>query len=386
MSFTFVHSADWHIGRGFGGFPEDVRALLRDARLEAVGRLVGLAREAGARHVLVAGDTFDSATLPPRDIIQLLERLAPAQDLVWHLLPGNHDPLRGSLWDRVRRLGLPANVHILDEARPVELERGVVLLPAPLRAKSVVDDPTRWMDEAATADGALRIGLAHGPVRGFGSDPEAAARGIISADRARRARLDYLALGDWHGRLEIDPATWYAGTPEPDNFVDNASGSALVVRLAGAGAVPEVTPHPTARFHWMRHSGTLGPSATIDDIVRGLDRLASDPTRTLVRLTLDGHIAVADYARLDGLLDRLAGRYRHVDLDTARLEIGAEGGATLATDDPELAAVAVRLQAQAGSADAQQRALAGKALARLAVLAAAPSDEPVGAPDGRGAS
>ena len=386
MSITFVHTADWHIGRGFGGFPEDVKALLRDARLEVVGRLAALAREAGARHVLVAGDAFDSATLPDREVIQLLERLAAAQPVVWHLLPGNHDPLRGHLWERVRRVGLPANVRIVDEARPIELERGVFLLPAPLRAKAVADDPSRWMDEGATPDGAIRIGLAHGPVRGFGSNPEASGRGIISPDRARRARLDYLALGDWHGRLKIDAATWYAGTPEPDNFVDNDAGSALVVRIAGAGAPPVVTPHRTARFRWMRHSARLGTVSTIDDVLRGLDGSALDPAQTLVRLTLEGHVAATDYARLDSLLDRLAARYRHVDLRADALVIEGKSDTTTIPDDPELAAVVARLEALAGSADDPQRVLAGKALARLAVLANEQSGEPDGATSGRGSS
>lgn len=386
MSITFVHTADWHVGRGFGGFPEDVKALLRDARLEAVGRLAVLAREAGARHVLVAGDAFDSATLPDREVIQLLERLTPAQHVVWHLLPGNHDPLRGNLWERVRRVGLPANVRIVDEARPVELERGIFLLPAPLRAKAVADDPSRWMDEGATPEGAIRIGLAHGPVRGFGSNPEATGRGIIAPDRARRARLDYLALGDWHGQLRIDAATWYAGTPEPDNFVDNDAGSALVVRIAGAGAPPVVTPHRTARFRWMRHNAQLGAVSTIDDVMRGLDGSTPDPAQTLVRLTLEGHVAAADYARLDGLLDRLAARYRHVDLDAGRLKLQADSGLVITASDPDLAAVAARLAALSGSADDPRRLLAGKALARLAVFADEPAGGPERAPGGRGSS
>ena len=38
----------------------------------------------------------------------------------------------------------------------------------------------------------------------------------IAPARARDAGLAYLALGDWHGTREIAPATWYAGTPEPE--------------------------------------------------------------------------------------------------------------------------------------------------------------------------
>ncbi len=40
-----------------------------------------------------------------------------------------------------------------------------------------------------------------------------------------------MALGDWHGRKQIGPRTWYSGTPEPDAFQDNDPGHALIVAL-----------------------------------------------------------------------------------------------------------------------------------------------------------
>ena len=90
------------------------------------------------------------------------------------------------------------------------------------------------MDAAATPAGALRVGLAHGSVAGRLPD-DADAANPIAADRATGARLDYLALGDWHGTLEIAPRTWYAGTPEPDRFRANDAGNALLVELDGPG-------------------------------------------------------------------------------------------------------------------------------------------------------
>ena len=61
-----------------------------------------------------------------------------------------------------------------------------------------------------------------------------------SRDRAATARLDYLALGDWHGTRRIDARTWYSGTPEPDRFKANEPGNVLQVDIARAGAEPIV--------------------------------------------------------------------------------------------------------------------------------------------------
>ena len=67
---------------------------------------------------------------------------------------------------------------------------------------------------APTPDGAIRLG--HGAVMDFSGGEGTA--GIIPPDRARLSGLAYLALGDWHGCLQIGPATWYSGTPEADSF------------------------------------------------------------------------------------------------------------------------------------------------------------------------
>ena len=57
----------------------------------------------------------------------------------------------------------------------------VFLLPAPLPHIANVDDLTGYMDKEATPEGAIRIGMAHGSIQGFGSDGE--------ASNYRRSRL-----------------------------------------------------------------------------------------------------------------------------------------------------------------------------------------------------
>ena len=73
-------------------------------------------------------------------------------------------------------------------------------------------------------------------MQGFDSAGEA--NNPIAPDRARRAGLDYLALGDWHRTLQIGPATWYAGTPEADRFNSQEVGQVAARGDRRSGALP----------------------------------------------------------------------------------------------------------------------------------------------------
>ena len=228
-----LHTADLHLGKPFGRFPEDLRGRLREARHASIGRLAAAARANGVADILVAGDTFDSQTPSPATLRQALQAMAADPGITWWLLPGNHDSLAaGELWQRIVREA-PPNVRPLLSPEAVEMAPGAFLLPAPGTQRRPGRDLTAGMAEVATPAGALRIGLAHGAVQSFSEDGNPA---LIPPDRAETAGLAFLALGDWHGQLRIGARTWYAGTPEADGFKHAAPPGALVVTLAGAHA------------------------------------------------------------------------------------------------------------------------------------------------------
>ncbi|MGH7248446.1 MAG: metallophosphoesterase family protein, partial [Pseudomonadota bacterium] len=214
-----IHSSDLQIGMVFNYFEPDTPAFLQDARQAAVRTLGERAHEFRAIAVLLAGDIYDKQQLLSQTVAKPIEAMRQFPRVSWHLLPGNHDHAReNGLWDRLRRQGLPANVHVHTDYGAVKIaeEDGleVFLLPAPLRYRSSEDDLTAYMDNEPTPDGAIRIGVAHGSIQKFGSEGEA--KNYVSPDRAQSAGLAYLALGDWHRQQRINDRTWYSGTPEPD--------------------------------------------------------------------------------------------------------------------------------------------------------------------------
>ena len=244
----FIHSSDLHLGKRFGNFPGDLPGRLREARHAVLGKLAEHARANGADTILLAGDTFDTETPGAEVRRQALTEMAHHAPIRWVLLPGNHDSLQATqLWS-VLGSEAPANVILANAPGPVDLGGAAVLLPAPCTARRPGRDLSEWMDSAPTADGVIRIGLAHGAIQNFSEDVVASE--VIAPDRAARAGLDYLALGDWHRWIEVNPRTHYSGTPEQDRFKHEQPGIALLVDIAGSGAVPQVSPLATASFAW----------------------------------------------------------------------------------------------------------------------------------------
>ncbi|QXT38587.1 metallophosphoesterase family protein [Gymnodinialimonas ceratoperidinii] len=276
--FRFIHSSDLHLGKPFGRYPEDVRVRLRQARMASLEVLAERARASGAGHVLLAGDTFDQMTPAPKVIRDALNATGAASDITWLVLPGNHDHANATeLW-RTFTKDAPPNVTALLTPEPVALSEDVTLLPAPPTERHPGRDLTEWFNDAATGE-ALRIGLAHGSIRGFSSEDGGAS--VLSADRAREAGLAYLGLGDWHGQLKISETTWYSGAPEADSFKHDAAATALLVELDGQGV--RVTPQPTAALNWR----ALEIDLTGEETEISLPQDARSDT--LMSLTVTGH-------------------------------------------------------------------------------------------------
>lgn len=315
--FRFIHSSDLHLGKRFGNFSGDLPSRLREARHAVIARLVQHASEQGAATILLAGDTFDTETPAPDVRRQALAEMAHHAPIQWIILPGNHDSLQATqLWTTLRAEA-PENVTLAMEPRPIELAADVVLLPAPCTTRRPGRDLTEWMESEATPEGAIRLGLAHGAIRSFSE--EALASDVIAPDRARRAGLAYLALGDWHGALEIDPRTRYSGTPEPDRFKHDRPGEALLVAIAGASALPEVTPLATAGFAWRTLELHLLDG---DDPGPGLEALlpeARHRRQTLARVVATGRSRLPARTALTQAIEGTTPDFAFLELDDAGL-------------------------------------------------------------------
>ena len=61
MSVTFLHTADWQLGKPFAGVADvQKRSLLQNERFAVIKRIGNQAKKHRAEFILIAGDLFDS--------------------------------------------------------------------------------------------------------------------------------------------------------------------------------------------------------------------------------------------------------------------------------------------------------------------------------------
>lgn len=327
-----LHTADWQIGRSYGSFDADDAVPLAEARFAAVERLASLATSEQVDAVVVAGDVFDAQTVSARSIRRLFNALTGYAG-PWVMIPGNHDAaLAESVWSHAVRLGaVPANVHLTLEPELIELaDQRVALLCAPLTQRHTYEDLTGWFDHHESPTGWFRIGVAHGAIQGVLAEDIDSAN-PIAPDRALRARLDYLALGDWHGTKRIDERTWYSGTPEPDRFKSNDSGQALLVEIDAPGAQPRVQAVPTAQYRWQQMTHHMSVASDLDVLVANLEQAEA---RDVLDVTVTGLVDLTGHDRLQAALGLAEARVRCLRSDLSELQLAptAEDIASLRAD------------------------------------------------------
>jgi len=319
MAVSFIHTADWQIGKVFSTIGGDAAVLLKTQRVKTVQRIAQLAMERHLDAVLVAGDVFENNLVSNESIHALVHAMAGFTG-AWVLIPGNHDPaVAESVWQRMETLGCPKNVYIALEPNPIILADGrLAVLPASLRRRHEIEDLTAAWDAAATPDGVVRVGLAHGSAEGHLPGANEATN-PIAADRETRARLEYLALGDWHGTYKVSKRTWYSGTPEPDRFKDNDPGNVLVVTVSGPGAEPVIERVRSAHYVWTEVEAALNDVNDLTGLEARFASLVEPLGQHVLMLTISGTVDFSTRERVDSILSKWRGRLTWLGADCSRL-------------------------------------------------------------------
>jgi DNA repair exonuclease SbcCD nuclease subunit len=369
-STRFLHTADWQLGLRVNFIPGDAGAVVRNERFSTIRRIGDVARATRSEFVVVAGDVFEHHGLRPDTLRRSFDAMSEIPVPVY-LLPGNHDPLtedalyRSEIWQRE----CPRNVQVLASQDPVVVRPGVTLFGCPLLERHTLGDSTEHLVPELGDPEHIRVGVAHGGIKEFleqliGQDEPI--NNAIPVDRAASSRLDYLALGDWHGLLRIDDRTWYSGTPEATRFKERDPGKVLVVEIEAPGALPVVTPHDVSGLYWKKEEFTLDGDADLAGLQRFVEGLPRKDT-TLLELTLVGTIDATVRSRLDlEILDKARDRLRFLRVRDENLHtfLGADDLASLPTDGWLGKAVA-RLKTEIEGSSTEERARALRLLFRL---------------------
>ncbi|MEO5714661.1 MAG: DNA repair exonuclease [Luteolibacter sp.] len=382
MNLTFLHTADWQLGKPFASMPDEPkRNRVQQERFHAVQRMAALVKESGASFILVGGDLFDSSQATKATVSAACSAVGSLGVPVL-VIPGNHDhggP--GSIWDQEffkrEQQQLAPNLQILLSPEPVILPNAIIF-PAPLLRRHEPGDPTAWirsaLDDPNLPADLPCIMLAHGTIQGFGSsqqDEEGESTVVNWIDLSRLPEaIDYLALGDWHGTKQVGPKAWYSGTPEIDRFPKgdgNDPGNVLKVTLS-TGQPPLVEKIPSGRFLWKEMAFRFSDDASLDLLASALDSAVGNcGDEHLLLLSLEGSLGIEASRRLEKLLESWESRLLRLKLDhrvaiaPSEEEIAA---LTQRTADPLIATVASQLVSEIAG-DSEDAAIARLALREL---------------------
>jgi DNA repair exonuclease SbcCD nuclease subunit len=314
----FIHSGDWQIGMRAvhaGAAAEAVRA----ARLTTAERVCELAADEAVDFLVLAGDTFEDNAVD-RELVERVAGLLGRAVCPVYVLPGNHDPIQpGCVWEHRAWLSAP-NVTILSDASPIEVPGGI-LLPCPLRVRRCQDDPTAWIIPGETS-GTIRVVVAHGNA-GYADGVMAEEGFPIPLDAPARTSADYVALGHWHSTVLFRNGgaarMAYSGTPEPTRSGEADSGNVLVIRIAEAGAVPEIRTAKTAQLRWRQIGigATITAPGTLAEVARTLTQIP-EQEKTLVEIVLTGLLFERDRDEV-GRIERACSRFLHARIDRTGL-------------------------------------------------------------------
>lgn len=381
---TFLHTSDWQLGmtRWFlETADEDAQVRFAQDRIDAITCIGDIARETGASFIVVAGDVFESNTLPDRVLRRALDAMESLPVPVY-LLPGNHDALEaGSIYYRSEFETYRAKgIHVLKDSTPVEAVPGVEIVGAPLRSKVIYENPVEEVLESLKPAPGVRVVVAHGQVQAFGADTEA----TISLNAVNRAidegKVHYIAVGDKHSTEQLDSRgfMWFSGAHETTAFddVEKDSGNVLEVCIdesAPTGTPPKVISHRVGR--WTFHASTAD-CASYEDVEYWLDSLQAmeDKPRVAVKYSLTGTVSLSEMVRIEQRREALAQSFAAF----YRRKSGTD--LTVVPDDGDIAAfgltgfplaAAENLQEQSTSEmlSAEDRQAAADALGLLARLA-----------------
>ena len=320
----FLHTADWQLGMTRHFLKGEAQARFNDARLNAIDQIGNIAINEGCEFVVVCGDVFESNQVERQVLTRALERMGAVSGVTFYLLPGNHDPLdAASIYlSKTFEERKPENVNVLDRSDPVQPMPGVELIGALWRNKHPVTDLVNEACQGLGATYAIRIVVGHGAVDVMSpnpDDPRLIGLGRLE-EKIAKGLIHFVALGDRHSTTDVGSTgrVWYAGAPEPTDYVETEPGNVLLVEV-DANSVNVESRH-VGTWEFASREWPLNGDEEIDGLEGWLGALPNKD-RTIVKLGLVGTVSLAQKARLDGNLAHNSELFAALDTWESRSEL-----------------------------------------------------------------
>ena len=300
--FSFLHAADIHLDSPLLSLafqePEQV-GRMRSACRDAFENLVTTAIERKVAFVILAGDLYDGDTPNMQVAVFLRNQLArlEKQDISVVIVKGNHDAA-----NRITSgLSLPANTHVLSDARPQTVPIDNLPVPVAIHGQSFKPGPVTdnlAVNYPSAVANTFNIGVLHTSLAGAPlHDPYAPCR----LEDLTTKSYDYWALGHIHkgAVLSRDPWIVYPGNLQGRDARETGPKGCVLVTVSD-GRVRDVEELDLAVVRWqiatVALSGVTEDASLIEHLRRGLaDAMEGAEGRPVaVRVRLQGATSLFD--------------------------------------------------------------------------------------------
>ncbi len=326
MSLNIFHTGDIHIGMKFSGYTEDVRDALIETRFTTLEEMINKSNDLKSDIFVVAGDLFNTTQISKNDIertVRILDKFSGSCVLV---MPGNHDYDNGrvDLWKIFNKVE-NEKILYLGEKKPYYLENynlDLVIYPAPCHAKHSSENNLGWIKEQGLEDyGKYHIGIAHGALEGLSPDLVGNYY-YMEKNELEEIPVDLWLLGHTHVSYPekesvVDWKIFNAGTHEPDGLDSRNPGSAWNIsidkdkKIRGKRII-------TGNYRFYDKFFEIKSDEELEDVRTWA--LEEDPSKKIIRFTLEGRITSSLYKELDLYYKDLEKKLFHLIIDDSKLK------------------------------------------------------------------
>jgi len=305
-----IHTADIHLDRSFAdlSLPPAQGSACRGHLFATLQAILNRAAAWPASATVISGDLFEHERVTRATIKRLREAFAGIAPIPVVLCPGRHDPcVAGSPYLTEQ---WPDNVHIFTTFAwtpfPVE---GAPLTIHGFAWTAPDHDGTLPPPVAIPEDGRVHVAFGYGLAGDVlhGAPLEAARFGTPPA---LPSGLAFLGLGELHATRAVENhggvPVWYAGAPEGHAFAARGPHHYLEIGIAGADAVPDVTPATASEGRFLSITLDCSEFESGQDLIDAFrGALGGRGKEQYVRLALEGRMPRPIYDEMDGIRDVL---------------------------------------------------------------------------------
>jgi len=233
-----LHTSDIHIGAPFKFLGENGGAY-RNRIKKSFENSIDICISEGINLLLLPGDIFDSPYPSEINITFFRDQLFKLSDngIRTVILPGNHDNLEvGSIFTKTEIFQNDPNIFVFDSVKKKEIR--IEALELTVFANATVDKNSKGSpfkdlpEHISKCTDKYKVVMGHGSYSDMGHKGDAYP--FSKEDLNTLSKAQYVALGDWHGYLDVSTSlvkAIYPGSIEPIQFDQENSGNVVLVTI-----------------------------------------------------------------------------------------------------------------------------------------------------------